>query len=105
MGDKYKTHLDAAGLTVVGIILTSDITRYGTSVHVPHHGTHDLEGTADMYGTAGGNNALSRLRVRGNFDDLGRVIGDGGICQCCVRRVKTESAGGEVVGEGWGTGN
>lgn len=99
--DKYKINLDEAGRTVVGIILTSDITRYGASVHVTHHGTHDLEGTVDMYGTAGGSNALGQLRVRGDFDDLRRVIVDGSICQCCVRRVETESAGGEVVGEGW----
>ena len=41
-------NLDEAGLTVVGIILTTDVARYGTSVHVTHHGTHNLEGTVDM---------------------------------------------------------
>lgn len=64
-----------------------------------------MEGIVDMDGSAGGDNALSRLRVRGDFDDLRRVIPDGSICQCCVGRVETESAGGEVVGEGWGAGD
>lgn len=56
MGDKYKTHLDAAELTVVGIILTPDISAVdGSSEHV----TNNLDGTVDMDGTAGGDNALS----------------------------------------------
>ncbi len=87
---------------MVCIIVTSNISTVdGSGEHV----THNLEGTIDMYGTAGGDNAIGRLRIRGDFNDLRRVIGDGGICQCCIRRVETESAAGEVVGQGWGTGD
>lgn len=86
---------------MVGIILAPDIsTVYGSSEHF----THNVEGIVDMYGTAGGGNALSRLRVRVNFDDLGRVIGDGSICQWYIGRVERANAG-EIVGEEWGTGD
>ncbi len=101
--DKNKINLDEAGLTMVGIILTSDITRYGASVHITRHGTHDLEGTINMDGSTGGNNALSRLRTRVDSNNLRRVIGDGGICQSCVGRVETESAGGDGVRVGRGS--
>ncbi len=56
--DEYEIKVDEVELTVVGITPSSDISTVDRS---SEHVSHNLEGTVNMYGTAGGNNAARRL--------------------------------------------